>query len=108
MNDSSHEIRLRIEWCRRMHNQAGTQDQKEGWRAEEAGLLDALLGINRLEISRSCHPSRIARYQLGLEDGRTLVHLRTEPDAQPGARQAVCDNTGGRKTIPIGARIRFW
>lgn len=42
MKDSSHEIRLRIEWCRRMRSRAGTQDQQEDWRTEEAGCSTCL------------------------------------------------------------------
>ena len=108
MNGSSPDIRLRIEWCRRMRSKAGTQDQLADWRAEEAGLLDALLGISRLEITRSCHPSRLERYRLGLEDGYTLARLHDGARAQPRSRQPGCDGASPLETSPADARIRSW
>jgi hypothetical protein len=103
VNDFFHEIRLRIEWCRGMRRRAGTQDQQAGWRAEEAGLLDAFLGINRMEISRSCHPFRLPRYQLGLEDGQTLMRLCAEAVRVTERPTAARDRTQQLNGGPVDA-----
>ena len=48
------------------------RDEEAGWYAEEAGLIDALLGIDR---TATTHPSLLERYRLGLEDGQALLRL---------------------------------
>jgi len=70
-----HSFRTRIEWCERLRKMAVTREEEEGWRAEEAGLLDAFLGIDRTELTTNCHPHRLNRYQLGLRDGRTVMRM---------------------------------
>lgn len=66
----------RIEWCRlqqRLHSV--TRDECAGWRAEEAGLVDALGRRDRIAFMREEHRSHFIRYQCGLEDGRALLRL---------------------------------
>lgn len=75
MENSPNEILSRIEWCRLRRKWAVTREEEEGWQAEEAGLTDALLGRDRTEIRRNCHPSLLERYQLGLQDGQALMRL---------------------------------
>jgi hypothetical protein len=65
----------RIEWCRRERRQARTEAELEGWRAEEAGLRDALLNRDRTYQYRYSPPAVFERYALGLEDGRALIRL---------------------------------
>ncbi len=66
----------RIEWCRiqqRVHSV--TSDERAGWQAEEAGLIDALNDRDRGVLMRKEHRSEFVRYQCGLEDGQALLRL---------------------------------
>ena len=66
----------RIEWCRfqqRLHTV--TKDERAGWMAEEAGLVDALDHRDRIAFMREEHSSQFIRYLCGLEDGRALLRL---------------------------------
>ena len=68
----------RIEWCRlqqQLHSL--TLDERAGWRAEEAGLLDALGGRDRIAFMREEHQSQFTRYQCGLADGQAFLRLST-------------------------------
>jgi len=67
----------RIEWCR-LHQQlhSVTREEREGWGAEEAGLVDALFGRDRTALMRKEHRSQFFRYQCGLEDGQALLRLQ--------------------------------
>lgn len=70
------QIISRIEWCRlqqRLHSV--TPNERAGWRAEEAGLVDALGCRNRIAVMRGEHRSQFTRYQCGLEDGQVLLRL---------------------------------
>ena len=70
----------RIEWCRlQQHLHSITKDERAGWRAEEAGLVDALGCRDRVAFMREEHRSQFFRYQCGLEDGRALLRLSTLP-----------------------------
>ena len=70
----------RIEWCRlQQHLHSLTKDERAGWRAEEAGLVDALGCRDRVAFMREEHRSQFFRYQCGLEDGRALLRLSTLP-----------------------------
>ena len=82
MEQSTNEILSRIEWCRLQRKGAVTRDEEEGWQAEEAGLIDALLGRDRTAMRKTSHPSFLERYRLGLQDGRVL--MRFAPALQPG------------------------
>ena len=66
----------RIEWCRLQQQlHTVTEDDRAGWQAEEAGLLDALGLRDRRAIMREEHRSQFRRYQRGLEDGRALLQI---------------------------------
>jgi hypothetical protein len=67
-------ISARIEWCRLQQQLPSVSpDERAGWRAEEAGLVDALFGRDRTAFMREEHRSQFLRYQCGLEDGHTLL-----------------------------------
>ena len=71
-------IIARIAWCRlqqQLHSL--TRDERAGWRAEEAGLVDALGCRDRIAFMRAEHRSQFTRYQCGLEDGQVLLRLST-------------------------------
>jgi len=55
--------------------QAPTQSEREGWRAEEEGLRDALFHRNHSEAYQDRLPCVFERYAIGLEDGRVLNRL---------------------------------
>jgi hypothetical protein len=66
----------RIQWCwRQQQLQSITLDERAGWRAEEAGLVDALGCRDRVAFMIKEHRSHFIRYQCGLEDGRALLRL---------------------------------
>lgn len=66
----------RIQWCRLQQQlHSITQDERAGWRAEEAGLVDALGCRDRVAFMKTEHRSHFLRYQCGLEDGRALLRL---------------------------------
>jgi hypothetical protein len=68
----------RIRWCRLQQRLPSvTQDERVGWRLEEAGLLDALGDRERRAFMRKEYRSQYTRYQSGLEDGKTLLRLST-------------------------------
>ena len=71
-------IILRIKWCRLQQQLPSvTREEREGWRAEEAGLVDALFGRKRASFVREEHRSQFARYQRGFEDGHALLRVST-------------------------------
>ena len=68
----------RIHWCRLQQQLPSvTPDERAGWRAEEAGLVDALGCRDRIAFMREEHRSQFTRYQCGLEDGKVLLRLST-------------------------------
>ena len=67
----------RIHWCRFQQQHSVTEDEREGWSAEEAGLVDALGSRDRIASMRIEHRSYFPRYQCGLEDGKVLLRLST-------------------------------
>jgi hypothetical protein len=76
MKYESTNIISRIEWCRLQQQlHSITKDERAGWRAEEAGLVDALGCRDRITFMREEHRSQFIRYQCGLEDGRALLRL---------------------------------
>jgi hypothetical protein len=70
----------RIQWCRRQQQHSVTQDERAGWRAEEAGLVDALGSRDRITFMRKEERSYFHRYECGLEDGQALLRLSTSTD----------------------------
>ena len=80
MTYESTPIISRIEWCRRQQQlHSVTPDERAGWRAEEAGLVDALGCRDRIAFMRGEHRSQFTRYQCGLEDGQALLRLSALP-----------------------------
>lgn len=66
----------RIQWCRLQQQlHSITNDERAGWRAEEAGLVDALGCRDRVAFMKKEHRSQFMRYQCGLEDGRALLRI---------------------------------
>src|SRR4029077_9655885 len=67
----------RIEWCRLQQQLPSvTREEREGWRGEKAGLVDALFGRDRTAFIRAEHPSQLTRYQRGFEDGQGLLSFQ--------------------------------
>ena len=67
----------RIQWCRLQQQlPAITQEERVGWRMEEAGLMDALGNRERTAFIRE-YRSQFPRYQCGLEDGKALLRVST-------------------------------
>lgn len=78
MKNESTQIVSRIEWCRLQQQlYSVTREERAGWQAEEAGLVDALRGRDRTAVMREEHRSQFMRYQCGLEDGQALLRLST-------------------------------
>lgn len=78
MKYESTQIMSRIEWCRLQQQlHSVTKDERAGWRAEEAGLADALDGRDRIAFMRGEYQSQFSRYRRGLLDGQTLLSLGT-------------------------------
>ena len=70
-------ITWRINWCQfQQQLKTATQDEREGWWAEGAGLMDALLGRDRTAFMKAEHAAQFRRYLCGFDDGRTLLCLR--------------------------------
>ncbi len=65
----------RIQWCRLQQQDSVTQEERAGWRAEEAGLVDALGARDRSTLIRKKYRSYFHRYECGFEDGRALLAL---------------------------------
>jgi hypothetical protein len=77
MKYETNNIISRIEWCRLQQQPPSvTREEREGWRAEEAGLVDALFGRDRTALMREEHRSQFTRYQCGIEDGLALLRLQ--------------------------------
>jgi hypothetical protein len=75
MECSSASVVARIEWCQRQRMQACTEPELEGWRAEEEGLLDALLHRDHTKLYRYSPRGVFVRYAMGFEDGQALIRL---------------------------------
>jgi hypothetical protein len=69
--DASKLIRLRMAWCRSAR--ARTESELDGWRAEEAGLRDAILKQDQADHYRLSTPEIFDRYVLGFRDGTALL-----------------------------------
>ena len=81
INSGIIKINWRISWCQfQQQLTTVTPDEREGWWAEEAGLMDALLGRDRTAFMKAGHRSQFTRYLCGLHDGQTLLRLQ---DSKP-------------------------
>ena len=54
---------------------ANTKEEADKFLAEEEGLLDAMLGRNRLDTYGHDHQARRKSYEIGLLDGQILMGL---------------------------------
>ena len=78
MKNEPTQIISRIEWCRLQQQlHSVTPDERAGWRAEEAGLVDALGCRDRIAFMQREHRSQFTRYQCGLSDGQAILRLST-------------------------------
>lgn len=68
-------LKARIEWCRRQGKTADDVQEQRGWRAEEAGLVDALRGRLSSSFSPDSFGEHLARYHLGLQEGSAIMRL---------------------------------
>jgi hypothetical protein len=68
-------IMTRMEWCQQNKIKARTEAEVDEWCAEEEGLRDALLHRDCVSKYQYCSESLRTRYQLGLEDGQTLLRV---------------------------------
>jgi hypothetical protein len=66
-------VASRIEWCLLQKTQARAQLEREGWKAEEEGLRDALLNRNHTNQYQDCPHGVFVRYVMGLQDGQALI-----------------------------------
>ena len=100
MNYDPSNIISRIEWCRLQQQlHSITKDERAGWRAEEAGLVDALGCRDRVAFMREEYGSQFTRYQCGLEDGRALLRLSTSPP---------CGMTRAEEVGPTPLETQAW
>lgn len=101
MHDESTTIISRIRWCRLQQQHSVTPDERAGWRAEEAGLVDALGSRDRIAFMRKEHGSYFHRYQCGFEDGQALLRMST---VTPGSMKPMPPMEGvGSVTTPFRA-----
>ena len=63
----------RIQWCRLQEQNSITPNERAGWRAEDAGLVDALGSRDRIAFMRKQDPSLFPRYLIGIEAGQALL-----------------------------------
>ncbi len=77
MTSQPTELISRIQWCRLQQLHSVTPDERAGWRAEEAGLVDALGSRDRIDFMRKEYRSQFTRYRCGLEDGQAILRLST-------------------------------
>ena len=78
-------LKTRIEWCQQQGRTATTIEDKQGWWAEEAGLVDALRGKPSPSSSPESFGNQLGRYQLGLQEGLAIMRL-VEPRAERDSR----------------------
>lgn len=69
------DLKARIEWCQQQGRAATNMQEKQGWCAEEAGLVDALRGRPSPSASPESFGEHMARYQLGLQEGLAILRL---------------------------------
>lgn len=70
---TSNSLVARIHWCQEQQVKARTEVELEEWYAEEDGLQDALLHMDRTSLYQDRPPIVLERYVMGLEDGRVLI-----------------------------------
>lgn len=65
----------RLLWCRALRRAARTPDEEEDWLAEEWGLQDAMIGVDRSRLIQVQMPHRVKRYLIGLHDGQLIISV---------------------------------
>lgn len=73
MKQTMNPLNIRMAWCRQQREQAHSELECDGWRAEEDGLRDALLNMDHADNYRVSHPELFERYVMGFEDGTALL-----------------------------------
>lgn len=91
MEQSTNAILSRMKWCRLQRRKAVRRDEEAGWYAEEAGLIDALLGKDR---TATTHPSLLERYKYGLEDGQALVRSSQRSNQEAVKSEIIMEGLG--------------
>ncbi|OQW59621.1 MAG: hypothetical protein BVN28_10625 [Nitrospira sp. ST-bin4] len=87
-------IGSRLAWCRLQRKRALTKDEAEKFRAEEAGLLDALHERTRNGLYGQDQRACRERYEIGLHDGQALMNLQRWNDV----REQTANINAGRAT----------
>jgi hypothetical protein len=72
----SSRIGKRLARCRSQRMQAKTKEEADRFLAEEEGLIDAMLGRNRLDMYGQDQQSRRESYEIGLLDGMIIMSLQ--------------------------------
>lgn len=72
----SSRIGKRLVRCRTQRMQAKTKEEADRFLAEEQGLIDALLGRNRVEMDGQDQQSRRESYEIGFFDGLIIMSLQ--------------------------------
>jgi hypothetical protein len=72
----------RLARCRARRVRAQSKEEADTILAEEHGLLDAVLGRNRLEMYNQDQQSRRESYEIGLLDGQILLGLQEWSDGR--------------------------
>jgi hypothetical protein len=75
-------VETRLAVCRVQRLMATTKEAADRFLAEEEGLLDALLGRDRMETYSQMQSSIAKSYEIGLYDGQALMRLQVWSDAQ--------------------------
>jgi hypothetical protein len=77
LTTTSISIASRIEWCRQQSMHACSPRETTGWEAEEDGLWDSLLNRDHSNQYQQGPPDVLARYVMGLQDGRAMMRMTT-------------------------------
>jgi hypothetical protein len=73
MAQATSRINDRIAWCRKQSVLAPTEPELDGWRAEEEGLRDAVMGRDHTNDYSLCIPEVFERYVRGFQEGTVLL-----------------------------------
>lgn len=82
-------IGKRLAQCRTQQMQATTQEEADRFLAEEEGLIDAMLGRNRLEMYGQHQQSLREHYEMGLLDGQIMMSRQYGTRERPSILRAL-------------------